>query len=119
ELVYPGFFLYDRGGVDTARRASWAEREPLVLVHGSLFKAASEPFLDAVLALLRDGVELVLMGRATEAELGVVRRVAASHGVASRVHYEGAFSGLRGPDGARDDPGWRKLVDLLGRARLA
>lgn len=119
ELVYPGFFLYDRGGVDAALRAPWAKREPLVLVHGSVFKAASEPFLDAVLPLLHDDVELVVMGRATDAELGVLRRAAATHGVAARVHYEGAFSGLRGPDGARDDPGWGKLVDLLARARLA
>jgi hypothetical protein len=119
ELVYPGFFLYDPGGLDAVPRAPWARREPLVLVHGSVFKAASEPFLDAVLPLLHDGVELVVMGRATEAELSIVRRASAAHGVAARVHYEGAFSGLRGPHGARDDPGWRKLVGLLGRARLA
>ena len=75
ELVYPAFFLYDRGGVEPG--PPWAEREPLVLVHGSLFKAASEPFLDAVLPLLRDGAELVLMGRAGEPELDLVRRAAA------------------------------------------
>jgi hypothetical protein len=117
ELVYPAFFLYDRGGVEPG--PPWAEREPLVLVHGSLFKAASEPFLDAVLPLLHDGAELVLMGRAGEAELDVVRRAAARHGVPGRVHYEGAFSGARGPDGARDDPGWQKLLGYLRLARLA
>jgi len=117
ELVYPAFFLYDRGGVEPG--PPWAEREPLVLVHGSLFKAASDPFLDAVLPLLHDGAELVLMGRAGDADLEVVRRAAARHGVAGRVHYEGAFSGARGPDGARDDPGWQKLLGYLRRARLA
>ena len=117
ELVYPAFFLYGRDGVEPG--PPWAEREPLVLVHGSLFKAASEPFLDAVLPLLRDGTELVLMGRAGEPELDLVRRAAARHGVAGRVHYEGAFSGARGPEGARDDPGWQKLLGYLRRARLA
>ena len=119
ELVYPAFFLYDRGGLDPATRVPWAEREPLVLVHGSLFKAASEPFLDAVLPLARDGVALVLMGRAGEAELEVVRRAARRHGVGDAVHYEGAFSGVRGADGSRDDPGWQKLLGYLRRARLA
>jgi hypothetical protein len=117
ELVYPAFFLYDRAGVEPG--PPWDEREPLVLVHGSLFKAASEPFLDAVLPLAREGAEVVLMGRAGDAELEAVRRAAARHGVAGRVHYEGAFSGLRGADGSRDDPGWEKLLGYLRRARLA
>jgi hypothetical protein len=117
ELVYPAFFLYDRGGVEPG--PPWAEREPLILVHGSLFKAASELFLDGVLPLLYDGAELVLMGRAVEDEFEVVSRAASRHGVGSRVHYEGAFSGTRGADGARDDPGWQKLLGYLRRARLA
>jgi hypothetical protein len=119
ELVYPAFFLYDRRGLDPEARTPWSEREPLVLVHGSLFKAAGEPFLDAVLPLLRDGAELVLMGRASGDDLAVVDRVARRHGVASRVHYEGSFSGTRGAHGVRDEPGWEKLVDYLQRARLA
>src|SRR5207253_4545739 len=57
--------------------------------------------------------------RATDAELEVVRRAAARHGVEAHVHYEGAFSGVRGADGSRDDPGWQKLLGYLGRARLA
>lgn len=118
-LVYPAFFLYDPGGVDPAAPIPWSERDPLVLIHGSLFKAASMPFLDVVLPLLRDGAELVLMGRASEDDLTAVAAAARRHGVASRVHYEGSFSGTRGPEGTRDDLGWEKLVAYLGRARLA
>jgi hypothetical protein len=113
ELVYPAFFLYDRAGIEPG--PPWAEREPLVLVHGSLFKAASEPFLEAILPL----AEVVLMGRTSDDELEVVRHVARRHGVEGSVHYEGAFSGLRGADGSRDDPGWQKLLGYLRRARLA
>src|SRR5207249_546271 len=36
-----------------------------------------------------------------------------------QVRYEGSFSGLRGSDGHIDDPGWKRLVSLLGRARLS
>lgn len=119
ERVYPAFFLYDRGGLDPETRTPWSEREELVLVHGSLFKAASTPFLDAVLPLARDGVEFVLMGRASEEDLAAVAGAARRHGVASSVHYEGSFSGARGPTGVRDDSGWERLVGYLRRARLA
>jgi hypothetical protein len=119
ELLYPAFFLYDRVGLASQAQPPWSEREPLVLVHGSLFKAASEPFLDAVLPLIRDRAELVLMGRASEDDLAAIAGAARRHGVAPRVHYEGSFSGARGPEGIRDDPGWEKLVGYLRRARLA
>src|SRR5581483_9652923 len=63
--------------------------------------------------------EFVLMGRGSDEALSSIDVLAREFGVAGRVHYEGAFSAMRGDDGTISDPGWRRVVDYLGRARLA
>jgi hypothetical protein len=121
ERVAPAFFLYDGRGLDPARRAPWREREPLILFHGTLYKAVSPVYLDAIFGLLERDPELqfVLMGRDQGGQREAIERSARNRGLQQRVRYEGAFSGLRGPDGAIDDPAWSTLEDLLRRARLA
>jgi hypothetical protein len=121
EVVYPGFLLYDRRGIDLKAARPWAQREPLIVQHGSLYKAASAPYLDTVFDLLEDDsqLEFVLVGKDDGSALDSIRAHARRRGVEDRVHYEGAFSAVRNEDGEHDDAGAAKLLDLLGRARLA
>jgi len=97
------------------------EREALAVFHGSLYKLASPPFLDAMFRLLEEDGELefVYVGGRNETALAEIERLAKARGVAGRVHYDGEFSGVRGVDSQLDDPGWRRLVALLRRARFA
>ena len=110
------------------RVAPWAEREPLVVFHGSLFKVAGPEYLDVVLGLLRDDADLRFVlfgkdesfGRTEGSWLGDVLAAARVAGVADRVEYRGEFSVYRGGDGAtRTDAAWHDLVRHLARARLA
>lgn len=127
DLVFPGWICYDRRGIDPDHRRPWSERDPLIVFHGALYKANSAPYLDAVYALMRDDTDLefILMGhdaegdrpgRALEEIVGRAERA----GVNDRVHYDGEFRPFR-DDRAGEilDPGWRRLRDHLGRARLA
>lgn len=121
--VLPAFLpLGSQGFQDAARARPWEERAPLLVFHGSLFKASTPSYLETVFGLLREDerLEFVLMGRDDGRALGEIEAAARAHGVEGRVHYEGAFSLVRTPDGgAIADPGWERLLDLLGRARLA
>jgi glycosyltransferase involved in cell wall biosynthesis len=120
-LVYPGFVLYDRREVDLARVRPWREREPLLVVHGSLYKVVAPGYLATVLALLREDpeLELVLLGKESGGERARLEALARDAGVGGRVRYEGAFAALRDPEtGVVDDPGWRAAAAYLERARL-
>jgi hypothetical protein len=121
EAVWPGFFLYDTRGLEPASFLGFAERDPLVFVHGSLYKAASPPFLGVLFGLLeRDrDLELVFMGHDNGRALDLIRSAAGARGVAGRVTYDGLFSPVRGPDGRVSDPGWLRVESYLRRARLA
>jgi hypothetical protein len=121
EELYPAFFPYDARGLDASSRRGWEAREPLAVVHGSLYKVASPAYLDCLARLLQAdaALELVLMGKDDGRSLAEIRARMRAAGVESRVHYEGVFSPVRAADGTLDDPGWQKLVGLLGRARLA
>lgn len=114
--LQPAFLAYDARGLDPAARPSWAERESIVVVHGSLYKLAGAKYLDCLARLLHDdpGLELVVMGKDDGRSLEEIRKR-----VGPRLRYEGAFSPVRGPDGSVVDPGWEKLRGLLFRARLA
>lgn len=120
EIVFPCFFPYDLRGLDPARRRPWAAREPLIVFHGRLFKA-SEPFLDLLFALLGrdDELRLVVMGGDSQGALDRIMRSARLAGVAGRVSYEGPLTTAHDEHGGLADPAWRRLFDLLGRARLA
>jgi hypothetical protein len=120
DVVYPCCVPYDLRGLDPDLRRRWAEREPLVVFHGRLFKA-SPPFLDVILGLLceDDDLELVLMGQDTQGALARIRDSARRNGVGARVSYEGSFGTAQDEKGRLVDPAWRRLFDLLGRARLA
>jgi hypothetical protein len=119
--VYPGFLPCDRRDLAAKDVRRWAEREPLIVFHGSLYKAATRPFLRTIFALMKDDskLEFAVMGRDSGGSLSLMTRMAAEAGVSSRLHYEGAFTTNRDADGRVSDPSWRRVVDLLGRARLA
>lgn len=121
ERVFRGGAYWDRGSLDPRGARSWAEREPKIVVHGSLYKAASPAFLDVMLTLLREDaeLELVLMGKDDGRALDSIRAAAARHGVGDRVLYEGAFSPVRGTSGETDDPMRAKMLAHLRTARLA
>jgi hypothetical protein len=125
--------VYDENGcfevADRPERVpSWSEREPLVLFHGSLFKAAAPDFLAVVYGLLRDdpALRFVLFGkndpfgRVEGTWLDDILETAERYGVRDRVEYRGEFSVRRSSDGVtRTDAGWRDLRDHLLRTRLA
>lgn len=119
----PGFLLLgSRGFQQSAPRRAWLDRDPLMVFHGSLYKANSPAYLRILFEFMRadDSLELVFMGRDDGGALSAILSAAARGGLKARVHYEGAFSLVRSPSGSEvADAGWRRLEDLLGRARLA
>jgi hypothetical protein len=119
--VYPGFLPCDRRDLTGNNPKRWAEREPLIVFHGSLYKAATPPFLRTIFALMQEDsrLEFVVMGRDTSGALPLMTRLAKDAGVSARLHYEGAFTTTRDAEGRVSDPGWSRVVDYLGRARLA
>lgn len=113
-------FIDPRGLLDMTR-CPWRDREPLIVCHGSLYKFAAEPFMQALWSWLSDdrAVTLVLMGRDDGQALDAIMSSARRAGVAERVDYRGTFSAVRDSSGAVSSSGWFELVELLGRARLA
>ncbi len=113
-------YIDPRGLLATAPRP-WATRDPLIVCHGSLYKFTGDQFLHVVFRWLEtdQALTLVLMGRDDGVAWRSISERATSRGVAKRVHYLGQFSAVRDEHGVVDNDGWRKLVDLLGRARLA
>ena len=111
----------DPRGLLSGPRATWAEREPLIVCHGSLFKFAAPAFRATLMQVLvrNSQVRLALMGRDAGGSLAAILKEAAAAGVGDRVEYLGAFSAVRGDDGTLPDPGWERLLGLLRRARLA
>jgi hypothetical protein len=121
-VVYPSHLCYDPRDLDlTSISPRWEERRPLVVFHGSLYKLASEPFLDCLFGLMAElgDVEFAFMGKHWGDALRRVHESACRWGVGERVHYEGAFSAMRDAEGRITDPGWHRLVELLRSARLA
>ena len=112
---------YDSRALQRIERPTWRERDPLIVYHGSLYKMAASTYLDIVLDVMRQdsAVEFVFMGKEHRGELASIRDRAARHGVANRVHYEGAFSAVRDEHGDVSDEGWLRLRRRLSRARLA
>jgi len=121
-IVYPSFLYYDPRDLDlTLTPPSWEERRPLIVFHGSLYKLASEPFLDCLFGVMAElsDVEFVFMGRGGDDFLRRIHGSARCWGVSERVHYEGAFQPIRDDEGHITDPSWDRLVALLRSARLA
>ncbi len=120
--VYDGFLVNDLRDIEPGPHAPLEGREPLLVVHGALYKAAAEPYLSTVLGLLAedDSLDWVLMGKDVDGALATIEATAARWGVRDRVHYEGAYSiAERSPDGRRiADDGWSRLLAHLARARL-
>jgi hypothetical protein len=121
--VYAGWILYDPRDIDQDEPPrSWSDRRPLIVVHGSLYKADSPEFLETVFGLLIDdpALEVVIVGKDTGRSLRSIMDRARGANVAGRVHYQGAFDYTRGGthDSARHD-GWLALREVLGAARLA
>ena len=121
-VVYPSHLCYDPRDLDlTSISPRWEERRPLIVFHGSLYKLASEPFLDCLFGLMAElgDVEFAFMGKHWGDALRRVHESACRWGVGEGVHYEGAFSAMRDAEGRITDPGWHRLVELLRSARLA
>jgi hypothetical protein len=121
ELVFDGWFPYDGRGLNPERRAPWCEREAVIVVHGSLFKAASQPFLAALFSILQEDrqLDLVLMGKDSHGALERIQRATSRAGMTGQVHYEGMYSSSRSAEGRVGDAGWTRLRGHLARARLA
>lgn len=121
ERVFRGGAFYERGSLDPLGRRVWEERDPKIVVHGSLYKAAAPAFLDVMLTLLREdpNTTLVLLGKDDGHALDAIRAAAQRRGVADRVLYEGAFSPVRGHGGEVDDPMRVTMLEHLRSARLA
>ena len=119
-LVYPGFLFYDPRGMDSAAKCSWAQRDPLIVFHGSLYKLAHQPLLECIYSVMLADSDLhfVIVGKDNGHALAMINNLATKKGVQSRVHYEGEFSGVRDANGIICDPGWRKMLSYLQRARL-
>ena len=45
ELAFDAFLFFDDRGLAYAHRPAWSEREPLLVYHGSLYKAATPSYL--------------------------------------------------------------------------
>ena len=121
-VVYSSHLFFDPRDLDlTSIPPRWEERRPLIVFHGSLYKLASEPFLDCLFGLMAElgDVEFAFMGKDWGDALRRVHESARRWGVSDRVHYEGVFSTLRDAEGRITDPGWHRLVELLRSARLA
>ncbi len=121
-VVYPSHLYFDLRDLDlTSISPRWEERRPLIVFHGSLYKLASEPFLDCLFGLMAElgDVEFAFMGKDWGDALRCVHESARRWGVGDRVHYEGVYSTLRDAEGRITDPGWHRLIELLRTARLA
>ncbi len=99
----------------------WTARDPIIVCHGSLYKFAAAPFLEVLCRWLESDPELMLllMGRDDGNAWQTIKACGERRGVAARMQYLGQFSAVRDDTGAVANEGWNKLVDLLGRARLA
>jgi hypothetical protein len=112
---------YDLRGLQIAMGRDWSERLPLITFHGSLYKLNSPELLRCVFSILADDsrLEFVFMGKDDGRALEQIQQMAREIGVQARAHYEGVFDTLRSADGTVADPGWHKLLDYLGKSRLA
>lgn len=121
ECAYEAFLFFDDRDLRTVPRRTWAQREPLIVYHGSLYKAATPSFVDVLVGLLKEDpeLELVLAGKDNGRALDQIRVAARAAGVAGRVSYEGAFLLVRSDDGTISDPVWDRVCEQLSRARLA
>jgi hypothetical protein len=119
--VYPVRGYYDPRDMSGERLARWAERQPLIVFHGSLYKLSHEPLLECLFALMAadSSLEFVFMGKDSMDALARIDRAAKRFSVAPRVHYEGAFDASRSSRGTIEDTGWSKLRGFLAAARLA
>ena len=121
-VVSPASLCFDPRDLDlTVSPASWKERLPLVVFHGSLYKLASRAFLDCLFSMMAElsDVDFVFMGQDSGGALRCVEESARRWGIEQRVHYEGSFSSKRDGEGRITDRGWHRVCTLLGEARLA
>lgn len=120
--IVHGHLVYDMRDLAGVPTLPWSRREPLIVYHGSLYKAAVQPYLDCIFGLLRDDptLEFVLVGKDDGRSWTFIEDAAARAGVSARVRWEGAYARFRADDGVSiADDGWLRLVELLRSARLA
>ncbi len=119
-VVHDGWTFIGARGLPLQRGRTFAERDPLIAYHGSLYKLATPALLDVLFRLMAEdaALQLAFMGKDAHDALARITAAAQRAGVASRVHYEGRFSAVANADGIIDDPGWQKMTALLSRARL-
>ena len=121
DYVYPVRGYYDPRDLSFVRQPCWAERKPLIVFHGSLYKLAHEAVLGCLFTLMAadSSLAFVMMGKDSADAWARIDRAAARYGVGPRVHYEGSFDAARSSSGAVEESGWRKLRSYLADARLA
>lgn len=120
-LVYQVSGLYDARGLPFEAPRPWAQREPIIVSHGSLYKFAVPQFVSCMIDVLESETDVrwVLVGKDNGRALSAIQAAATARGVSHRVQYEGEFSSVRDADGAVSDPRWLHVQELLRRARLA
>ena len=123
KVVYPSELYYDPRTLDLeAPISTWAEREPLIIFHGPLYKLANSPVLETICTLLQKdtALEFVFMGRTgpQDWELAKIETTAKRYGVQARTQYAGYFLSWWDKTGTKVGPDWDKIVNYLQRARL-
>jgi hypothetical protein len=115
---YASWLVCDARGFDRGPHRRWADREPLIAWHGSLYKLAAAPFLDVIFDLLarhRD-VKFEFFGKG--AQVAEIADRAAARGVADRVTHRGVAGFARDQRGELRPETFAELRDTLSRARL-
>lgn len=123
KTIYPGALYYDPRGVDlNCSVPAWADREPLIVFHGPLYKLGTSPVIRIVAQLLADdsALDFVFMGRLENRSglLASLEKVAEHYGVNGRMHYAGNFLAMWDASGSVVGPEWDKILSSLRRARL-
>ncbi len=116
--AYASWLVCDARDLDRGPRRPWAEREPLIVWHGSLYKLYSDRFLNVIFDLLdkhRD-VRFEYFGKG--AQVKAIENRAAARGLANRVAHRGVAGFARDQRGELRPETFANLRDTLARARV-
>jgi hypothetical protein len=115
---YASWLVCDARDLDRGRRRRWADREPLVAWHGSLYKLCSARFIDVIFDLLEKHREVRFEYFGRGPQVSEIGGRAAARGVANRVTHRGVAGFARDERGALRPETFADLRDMFGRARV-
>jgi len=115
---YASWLVCDARDLDRRPRRGWAEREPLIAWHGSLYKLCSGPFLDVIFDVLDRHREARVEYFGKGPQLTEIARRAGSRNLADRVVHRGVAGFARDERGELQLQTFAELRDTLSRARL-